>query len=172
LESSADENIPLIPVFVVPYLIGIVFWIFSIIFINLKGEKTIVKRFNIAIILASILSVLIYIIYPTYVIRPEITSTDVFSNILNFIYANDRVFNAAPSGHTFYTILCLLSLWKVTPKYQAVWFVLSVLIIAATLFTKQHNFLDMIFGFLFALLVYFVSFKIDLKSKAINSNVK
>lgn len=165
LESDIDKYIPLIPIFTIPYLIGIIFWPFSIIYINLKGDKTHVKRFNIAIISASILSVLIYVIYPTFVVRPEIANADIFSNILSIIYANDRAFNAAPSGHTFYTILSLTGLWGLMPRYKAILFILAALIIAATMFTKQHNFMDIIAGFIFAAIIFVISNKIDFKYK-------
>lgn len=157
LESSLDQFIPLVPIFVIPYLSGIIFWISMIVYINIRAKSRTIKRFNTAIISASILSVLIYILLPTFVNRPQIVGTDIFSNILNWVYSNDRIYNAAPSGHTFYTLLCFLTLWKVVPKHRIIWVVISILIIASTLFTKQHNLLDVILGIVFALIIYLLS---------------
>jgi len=155
-ESPLDKFIPLVPVFLIPYLFGIVFWLATIFYINIKKKGELVSRFNLKITLASILSVLIYILFPTFVNRPQITGTDIFSNILNWVYANDRVYNATPSGHVFYTILCLLTMWKVSPKYRLLWILISILIIASTVFTKQHNIFDVFWGTAFALIIYFI----------------
>ena len=155
-EISFDQYIPLIPIFVVPYLLGIIFWFFSIIFINLKGSPKAVRQFNLMIISAGILSVLIYIFVPTFIIRPEVASSDVFSAILNLVYANDRVYNAAPSGHTFYTVICFLNLYKLLPNQRVLWAIISILIISSTVLTKQHNILDIVFGMIFALGIYFL----------------
>ena len=149
-----DKLIPLIPVFVVPYLIGIIFWIFSIIYINLKGSQEDAKRFNLMMVMAGILSVLIYIFLPTFVNRPEIVGTDIFSNLLKLVYINDNVYNAAPSGHTFYTILCFLNLIKIIPRQKLLLSVISVFVILSTLLTKQHNILDVVIGIVFAFGIY------------------
>ena len=157
LELPIDNMIPLIPIFVVPYLFGIIFWISTIVFVNLKQDKKTSAVFNLRIILASIISVFIYIIIPTFVTRPLITGIDVFSNLLSFVYSNDRTYNAAPSGHTFYTVICFLTLSKLLPKRKVVWTILSILIILSTLFTGQHNVLDVLLGILFAIIIYLVS---------------
>lgn len=158
-EIETDKIIPLISIFVVPYLFGIIFWVSTIIYINLK-RADLAKQFNIVIITASILSVLIYVFYPTFVNRPEITGTDTFSNILSWIYANDRVYNAAPSGHTFYTLLCLSTLWKALPRQRIFWAIISTLIVASTVFTKQHNLIDVFAGVAFAVLIEFLIVKL------------
>jgi len=157
LKTLLDNLIPLTPVFVIPYLSGLLFWLATVIYINLKQVGEQVLRFNFMMILAGILSVLIYILLPTFMNRPAIIDNDIFSRILSWVYATDRAYNAAPSGHTFYTIICFLALWKVAPKYRTVWTIISILIIASTLFTKQHNVLDVLLGTGFAMLIYLVS---------------
>ena len=157
LAISFDNLIPLVPVFVIPYLFGIVFWIFSIIVINLKGNKEYAIRFTVVMITAGILSILIYIIFPTFVVRPEVVGTDIFSSLIKLVYINDNVYNAAPSGHTFYTVICLIGLYKLLSRYRFLLTTISILIILSTLFTKQHNLLDVVTGLLFALGIYFLS---------------
>lgn len=152
--SDVDQYIPLMPIFVVPYLLGILFWIFTIIYINIKAKKKAAQFFNLVFVSAGILSVLIYVFVPTFVSRPEITNVDLFSTILNFVYANDKVYNAAPSGHTFYTIICFLGLNKLAPKLTLVWSIISILIISSTVLTKQHNILDIFFGIIFGFGLY------------------
>ena len=160
LKTDIDSYIPLLPIFVVPYLFGLVFWLYSIVKINISKDEKLIKEFNITFVLASILSVIIYVLIPTFVTRPVVIGNDIFSNILNLIYSNDHVYNAAPSGHTFYTILSFIGLNRLIPSKKYIWGILSVLIIVSTVLTKQHNFLDIVIGIVFALGILFVSKKI------------
>jgi len=160
LRTDIDNHIPLLPIFVIPYLFGLVLWLFSIIKINLSNDVKLIKEFNLMIVLASVVSVIIYVLIPTFVTRPVVLGTDIFPNILNFIYSNDHVYNAAPSGHTFYTILSFVGLNRLIPDKKYLWGILSVLIIISTVLTKQHNFLDIIVGIVFALGTVFISKKI------------
>lgn len=157
LKTDIDNYIPLLTIFVIPYLFGLIFWIFTIYKINLSKEEKLIKEFNLMIILASIVSVTIYVLIPTFVTRPVVIGTDIFSEILRFIYSNDQVYNAAPSGHTFYTILCFVGLNRLLPERKYLWEILSVLIIISTVLTKQHNFLDIVIGSIFALGIIFLS---------------
>lgn len=160
LRTDIDSYIPLLPLFVIPYLFGLIFWIFTILKINLSKDERLIKEFNLMLIIASIVSVAIYILIPTFVTRPVVTGTDIFSDILRFIYSNDQVYNAAPSGHTFYTILCYVGLNRLVPGKKYLWGILSILIIISTVLTKQHNFLDIVIGIVFALGVIFLSMRV------------
>ncbi len=160
LRTDIDSYIPLLPLFVIPYLFGLIFWIFTILKINLSKDERLIKEFNLMLIIASIVSVAIYILIPTFVTRPVVTGTDIFSDILRFIYSNDQVYNAAPSGHTFYTILCFVGLNRLVPGKKYLWGILSILIIISTVLTKQHNFLDIVIGIVFALGVIFLSMRV------------
>ena len=62
LRTDIDNHIPLLPIFVIPYLFGLVLWLFSIIKINLSNDVKLIKEFNLMIILASIISVAIYVL--------------------------------------------------------------------------------------------------------------
>jgi len=56
---------------------------------------------------------------------------------------------------------------KIYPKYTLVWFAIAALIIISTLFTKQHNILDVLLGIVFALVIKFALEKF-LKNPKIN----
>ncbi|MFS8130869.1 MAG: phosphatase PAP2 family protein, partial [Candidatus Dojkabacteria bacterium] len=152
--------IPLTPIFVIPYLLAIFSWLITIIYVNLWQKKSAAINFDIKLIAAGILSSVIYLVIPTFVNRVVVNGNDIFSNILKAIYSNDESFSAAPSGHTFYTVLCLITLNKLLPKYKVLWFAIAILIILSTLFIKQHNILDAVLGILFALIISFLVDKI------------
>lgn len=166
LEIFIDKIIPTIPIFVVPYILAFVFWWGSVIYINLKRTRNQAVTFDLKMLAAGIFSSLIYLIIPTFVSRVVITGNDIFSNMIKDIYANDRTYSAAPSGHTFYTLICLITLNTLVPKYKKLWITISVLIILSTFFIKQHNVLDAVIGAIFALVI---SIGID---RIVNSKLK
>jgi len=150
LETGLDKIIFALPIFVVPYLSADVFWIVTIIFINYKNDFSYAKYFDLQMIIATLFSLLIYIVLPTFVVRAPVIGGDVFSNILNWVYQNDMAYNAAPSGHTFYTIICVVALFKALPKYKFILLIYGAIVILSTLFTKQHYVLDVLIGGVFA----------------------
>jgi membrane-associated phospholipid phosphatase len=153
LKLPLDNSIPLIPTFIIPYLFGLIFWLGFIIYTTLYQDSETFKRVMISFSLAAITSSLIYIIFPTFVSRPEVTGTDTFSNLITWLYSSDRANNAFPSGHTFYTLITCIYLTKLFPKYKLVWIIIGVLIIASTLFTKQHYLLDVVGGIVLGFLI-------------------
>ena len=71
------------------------------------------------------------------------------------LYQNDYPYNAAPSGHTFYTVISFLYIRRWHPKAQGIALIIALLIIASTLFTKQHYVLDVISGLILGIIVYY-----------------
>ena len=47
----------------------------------------------------------VFILYPTYVVRPQITGQDFFSQLVVGIYGNDQAHNALPSGQLDTTLI-------------------------------------------------------------------
>jgi membrane-associated phospholipid phosphatase len=156
LELPIDSYIPLIPIFIFPYLGALLFWVFTIIYINLTQDKKTLVTTNLIFIIATLTSALIYVVLPTFVAsRPTIIASDIPTTLLKWLYENDRVYNAAPSGHTFYTVISLLIWWTLKPKYRTIFVIISGLIILSTIFTHQHYILDLITGIIFALVIYY-----------------
>lgn len=158
-ETFIDQYIPLIPIFIIPYILAWPYWGFSIVIFLRSFDKKLLWHMAIAFILAGVISAIIYVIWPTYVIRPEVTAIDTFSNMVRDLYATDAPYNALPSGHTFYTLLCFFFYLKLVRNktLKILIGIFSFLIIASTLFTKQHYFLDPIGGAIFAVLIYLIS---------------
>jgi membrane-associated phospholipid phosphatase len=156
LSLPIDANIPLYPPAIVPYLIGaalfVVFPVLAALYIK-RGEF---EAYAISILTATIISYLVYLTFPTFVTRPEITYNDIFSRAIIVLYQADKSFNAAPSGHTFYSVLACLYICRWLPKYKIIWIIIAAVIIASTLFTRQHYILDVICGLALGILAYFV----------------
>ncbi|MCS6993752.1 MAG: phosphatase PAP2 family protein [Anaerolineales bacterium] len=146
LKTALDAYIPIIPEFVIPYLLFLPFWAGAFLWAAMKMEETLFRALMTASIFATSIATLIYFVFPTYTERPLIEATDWAARFLQTLYSHDEVFNAFPSGHVLYTTLIALfgSLWK--PRWS-LWLHGSVaLVIASTLFTGQHHLLDPIGG--------------------------
>ena len=156
LSLLIDKLIPLYPPAVIPYLLGDILFIGFPIWVALRVKPREFEAYAVSLIFATMVSYFVYLIFPTFVVRPEISSTDVFSKMLIIIYQTDKAYNAAPSGHTFYSVLSFLYLRRWKPNYWPIWIVATLLILASALLTKQHYVLDIVFGLALAILAYAV----------------
>jgi len=154
LALPIDKYIPLYPPALIPYLVGSFLFVAFPIWASLHSKRLEFEAYIISFLTATIISYIIYLALPTYVIRPEIHSRDFFSKAISLLYQNDYPHNAAPSGHTFYTLLSFLYLKRWNPKVQGISLTIALLIIASTLLTKQHYMLDMISGLILGFIAY------------------
>jgi membrane-associated phospholipid phosphatase len=163
LSLPIDKSIPLYPPALVPYLLGSLLFVgFPVwaAFYSIKGEF---EAYSISFFMVTLISYVAYLALPTYVIRPGITSQDYFSRAIILLYQSDYPYNAAPSGHTFYTLISFFYINRWMPRLKIISLIIAILIIASTLLTKQHNVLDVIAGFLLGLLAYWVGRNIQSK---------
>ena len=83
------------------------------------------------------------------------------------MYQNDYPNNAAPSGHTFYSLISFLYLRRWRPRLQPIWLIVLLLILVSTLLTRQHYVLDVITGLVLGYLAYlagrYIQSKLNLK---------
>jgi membrane-associated phospholipid phosphatase len=154
LATPWDASIPLWPIWAVPYLLAIVWWVGSFVWAAWQMEDRLYRAFvagTLAVILASYA---LYILYPTFVNRPVLLGHSWSVDLLRLIYNNDCLNNAFPSGHTYTTMLIVFFWWRWQPKLRWVWVVAALVVMLSTLFTKQHNLPDVLGGIVFAWLGY------------------
>ena len=146
LDTPLDRLIPLWPIWTVPYLLMLGIWVSFDLWAVFKMEARLFKAYIIASLVTIVPSILIFIFWPTYVQRPEVPGQDWASNLLRFLYANDQPNNAFPSGHMYFAVLVAYfgTRWK--PKLLLPMVGIVVMVIGATLFTKQHYLLDLVGG--------------------------
>lgn len=166
LETGLDPLIPLAPIWIIPYLGGLGLFILVLLWAYQKMPSDTFAAFAASNFIAAGVAYTIYLVYPTYMLRPTITGTDVFSLGVKWLYASDRAYNACPSGHTFYTVIAWLYLWHWQPRARTVTTVMAALVILSTLFTKQHNVLDLIAGLILGVTSVWVGKKLVLRSPA------
>jgi membrane-associated phospholipid phosphatase len=161
LSLPVDKHIPLFPPAIIPYLFGTLLFVAFPVWAALYIEKGEFEAYAISLMTAAVISSIIYLALPTFIVRPEIQSHDIFSRLIVVLYHNDFPYCAAPSGHTFYTTISLLYFWHWQPRARVIALIIAVLIIASTLFTRQHYVLDLVAGLALA----FISFRISRRAQ-------
>lgn len=164
LTSYYDDKIPVMPVFVLIYFGCYVFWIVNYILIS-RINKEHCYRFLIADLLGKLICGIVYISFPTTNIRPDITTSGIFMDILKFLYSVDTADNLFPSIHCLVSWYCFAGLrnCKTIPAwYRYFSLVMAIMIFISTLTTKQHVIVDVLGGVMLAELTWQLSLRVKL----------
>lgn len=149
-----DAHIPLWPGWAIPYLLSILWWQASFVWAAFQMDDDRFRALVVGATAVMLSSYLVYIAFPTYVERPVVEGSGWTTDLVRFIYGNDRLHNAFPSGHTYLTMLIVFFWWDWKPKLRWLWATIAALVILSTLFTGQHNLVDPIGGIFWAWLGY------------------
>lgn len=159
-KTKVDDLIPLWTPFVVIYLSYFVFLGLSLIYFIRVGVYKTLRAALLGITISCLVAYLFYFFFQNRIDRPGILN----NNIFDFAYSklNELVapFNAFPSLHVAISVVCALAYSKIKSKYFPAVLIWVILIIASTVLTKQHYFLDVISGLLLGLVSFRISVKI------------
>jgi membrane-associated phospholipid phosphatase len=138
-----DDYIPLIPIFIIPYL-G--YFIYIITTIILLWNSNYIYFFFTTYIISYIIAGFFWYFIPNGVKRPLIKGKDIFSKLIALIYKYDDDTNGFPSAHIFGTLICSYFLTLVFPQQTILIWLINFLICISTVFVKQHYVLDIAGG--------------------------
>lgn len=156
IETSLDQQIPVIPWFVGIYLS---FFLFCTVNFLVMGyfEKKKACLFLCAELLAKTVCGIFYLCFPTTNLRPEIVGTDFWSQALVGLYQMDAAVNLFPSIHcmdSWFCVVVIRNIRNVPGWHRVITRIWAVAICASTLFTKQHGILDVAAGIALAEICY------------------
>ena len=164
LTGYLDKRIPLLPCMIVVYLGAYISW--AVGFLLLCREKNEIRYEGFAALnIAEIVSMIIFIIFPTEMARPEIIGDGIFEKITMIIYNLDTPDNLFPSLHCLYNWFFFrisLKCDKVDKKYRICTFIIAILVFVSTVMVKQHLFMDIIGGIIVVEVGMLVANKFDL----------
>lgn len=168
--NNIDTQIPFIIIFIIPYVLWYLLLFIIPYYLYVKDKETF-KKYTISYILCILISIIIFIIYPTTVNRPEIIGTDILSIITKIVFFCDTPqVNCFPSIHceiSMLFILYILNCNNTKKDIKLLTIIISILIMLSTLFIKQHVFIDLIGGTLLAIITYLIT---KIISKKISTN--
>lgn len=158
-----DSLIPVIPLFLVPYilyypLLLLPFWAASKKDRNCDSQQYLFAVGAVFFLAATICNA-IFIIFPTEIIRPVVGGSGFMSEALRFVHAVDGSVALFPSGHVTYSLLAAFTTTHLDKKLAVVVWPTALLILPATVLIKQHYILDVLGGVLVALITYYLAFR-------------
>ena len=162
-----DDLIPLVSIFIIPYVWAYASWGMAPMAVS-KCEKSHFADYMAANLVACVAGMIALAFAPTYMNRvteglyAAAENPDVFDRLRLFWYSMDGsewAYNLLPSFHCINSTLAYLGVMgrKEIPKWFRIYsLVLAFLVFAATLFVKQHFFLDVVSGVALAAIAYFI----------------
>jgi len=165
LHTALDSAIPVVPVFVIPYN-SLQPYIYATLILFLLLRSKYFQSACLAMITVWFISYGFYYFLQSEVVRPVLTATDVFSRAVMNVYAGDNQFNDFPSLHTFLSTILALHWIKVNKTLGIILGIWTALIVASTLFVKQHYIADMLFGLALAFTFAWLYTKLIVKKPA------
>ena len=154
LDMDIDRLIPFVPWFALFYYLAFVQW-FNYFLQASCGDRTLRNRYFSADIISKIILFFIFMIWPTAVNRPAVDGlTGFWKWVLSKTFTVDNPLGALPSLHCFYSWLAFRYSLDAEPGERRwltwVQLIISLLVFASTVLIKQHYFIDIIGGILYA----------------------
>lgn len=151
--QSIDSRIPFLSLFVIPYYLYVP--LFLLPFVLYWNNRKIFFELSLTFFVATVIANIIYVIYPTMVLRPPVDGSGILEQLVLYVYKVDSVLNVYPSGHVAYSFLANLCLFSLNKKLAYRILPLTVLVMFSTIFIGQHYVIDIVGGMLLASAVYF-----------------
>ena len=150
-----DDWLPFLNVFIVIYILAYLHWGIGYIVISRESKEK--CHFIVAAdVLAKIICLFFFLVVPTYIVLPTITSNDFFSVLTQFIYKMDDPVNLFPSIHCLESYMVFrgsLNL-NVSKSYKIGMGLFMILVCLSTVFVKQHVVVDIVGGICIAEISY------------------
>lgn len=159
MDLPIDKKIPAIPYFALIYVLW--FPLIAIFPISLfKEAKNLYELYVICWIIDIVISVIIYLAYPTTCTRPKDLENIKGGWMLKILYKfSYKGLNCSPSMHcSISTLVLIFALTASTMpiNLRIIYSTTALGIILSTLFTKQHVLIDLVTGVLLALVIFLI----------------
>ena len=156
-----DDFIPFNEVFVIPYLLWFPFIAGTMLYFIFLGEKDEYYKLTANLAMGMTIFLLVSYLYPNILqLRPyDFPRENVLTDLVRWLYQTDTPTNVLPSIHVFNSLACSLALFHDRSLRDKKWLQVSSMgltlsIILATMFLKQHSVLDVCLGMAMAFLGY------------------
>lgn len=152
--GEIDNAIPFLPIFIIHYVLWYLFLIVVPCMLYQENKENF-YWYLVTNFLVDTIATIIFIFYPTLLIRPEIHVDNIFTWLVSLIYWGDTpALNCFPSIHCascFIAIFIMIKGNKIKKEYRFTTSIFAILIIASTLFIKQHVVVDVVGAFILAI---------------------
>lgn len=149
--SRIDKCIPFCEYFIVPYLFWFVYLVFMAVYFGFFCENLEeVKRLSKSMMIGMSVFLLISFLFPNgHTLRPVLKEGNLFVELVKWLYQIDTSTNVFPSMHVFCTIAAGIAFLRQEKLMKLKGFkvtihLITILIVFATMFLKQHSVIDVI----------------------------
>lgn len=161
IHVKLDDYIPFCEYFIIPYLLWFFYIAATVIYFSfINKDKKEYWQLICTLGIGMTLFILISLIYPNgQNLRPQLSGDSIFIRLVQSLYLVDTPTNILPSIHVFNSVACCIAIFRHKAFKQhklflgGVW-LLTVLIVLATVFLKQHTVVDVIAAFALNLVCY------------------
>lgn len=171
LKSALDDIIPLVPIFVIPY-VSLEPLTYLTLVIFLLFNTRIFKSASLSLITALLVSYVFYIFLQSEMIRPALVGTDTLTQMIRGVYVSDNPYNCFPSLHTSLSTILAIHWLKAERRIGIGFAIWTALIVASTVFVKQHYVADIISGLALAFSTSWLYMKLLLKPSQPHDNTE
>ena len=159
LSLPIDGKIPFVPAFSVIYVLAYFQWVIGFILIA-RDSRELCYTVLTGEIVSKLICAALFILIPTTMVRAEVNSSGIFSDLVRWLYAHDAADNLFPSIHCLDSLVCLHGAMRM--KRTGKWlprltFPFTLLVFASTVLIKQHVLVDILAGILVCEIGQFVS---------------
>jgi membrane-associated phospholipid phosphatase len=165
LRTPLDTALPVVTPFVIPY-VSLNYVVYFTLIVFLLFRTKVFHSACLALITAWFVSYFFYFFFQTEVIRPVLTGSDLFTRMIQNVYAGDNPFNDFPSLHTSISTIMAIHWLRFDRRAGIVVSIWTVLIVASTVLIKQHYVADVISGLSLAFGVSWLYNRLILQKKA------
>jgi membrane-associated phospholipid phosphatase len=145
LRSPIDDALPVVPLFVVPY-VSLEPFIYGSLVIFLLFRARVFQSAVLSMIVTFAVSYLFFALLQTYVDRPVLTGGDALTNLVRRVYAGDHPFNDFPSLHVSTSTIIAIHWWRFGRRWSLPLIAWAGLIAVSTVMVKQHYVADIAGG--------------------------
>ena len=138
-----DQLLPFVPSFVFIYVLAYLQWFAGYVIIANSYKDICYKYFG-GDLVAKIISLIIFLVFPTVMVRPEIMGDGAAEGILAWIYRVDEANMLFPSIHCLESWIVMRgTLESGAPKWvKTLMLIFSLLVMLSVVLVKQHVVLD------------------------------
>jgi membrane-associated phospholipid phosphatase len=165
LQTPLDNALPVVPIFVIPYVSLNPYVYFTLIVFLLLRTRNF-QSTSVAMLGAWLASYIFYFFLQSEMIRPVLTGTDVFTQMIRAVYAGDNPYNCFPSLHTSISTIMAIHWYRFDRRLGIVAAAWTALIVASTVLVKQHYLADVLGGLVVAFAAAWAAGKLLPKEKA------
>ena len=161
IHTTLDDKIPFISAFIVPYMMWFAFVAWTVgyfLVTDCEGEDF--RKLVVSLAIGCTIFLLTSALFPNgQDFRPHLAGSDIFQQMTLWLYSIDTPTNIFPSIHVFNSLICCVSILqydRLKKRPVVCWgtVCLTVLIVLATMFLKQHSVVDVVGAMIMFLLCY------------------